>query len=122
MKSKNIDDYWRQHGDGQWYITIGQQQHACDDLEPEDHPQVVRGVQGAHELPGNTSRRGKGDEIQKAVQAEDKKDHARQIPGDCGSGSHNPGSPFRSAAIALASCILMSIYLMMYTFEGFRFL
>ena len=34
-------------------------------------------------------RRGKGNEVQEAVQAENKKDHARQISGNCGSGSHN---------------------------------
>ena len=35
------------------------------------------------------SRRGKGNKVQEAVQAENKEDHARQISGDCGSGFHN---------------------------------
>src|SRR5579862_6334847 len=49
----------------------------------------MRGVQGAHELSCNASRRGHGNEVQEAVQAENKKDYARQISGDYGSGSHN---------------------------------
>jgi hypothetical protein len=49
----------------------------------------MRGVQGAHELSCNAPGRGKGNEVQEAVQAENKKDYARQISGDCGSGSHN---------------------------------
>src|ERR1700730_15673939 len=32
---------------------------------------------------------GRGNEVQEAVQAENKKDHARQISGNCGSGFHN---------------------------------
>jgi hypothetical protein len=34
-------------------------------------------------------RRGKGNEVQEAVQAEDKKDHTNQISGDYGSSFHN---------------------------------
>src|SRR5260370_35373420 len=49
----------------------------------------MRGVQGAHELSRNAPRRGKGNKIQEAVQAENKEDDARQISGDCGSGSHH---------------------------------
>src|SRR5437667_8518975 len=49
----------------------------------------MRGIEGAHELSRNAPRRGKGNEVQEAVQAENKKDHARQISGDCGSGFHN---------------------------------
>src|SRR5665213_3915252 len=39
----------------------------------------------------STARRGKGNEVQKAVQAENKEDHARPISDNCGSGSHKPG-------------------------------
>src|SRR5260370_14551191 len=39
-------------------------------------------------------RRGQGNEVQEAVQTEHKKDHARQISGDCGSGSHKLVLPF----------------------------
>src|SRR3954467_10767590 len=49
----------------------------------------MRCVQGTHELRCDASRRGQRNEVQKAVQAENKKDYARQIAGDCGSGSHN---------------------------------
>src|SRR4029077_20448923 len=49
----------------------------------------MRCVQGAHELPCEAARRGHGNEVQEAVQAENKKDHARQISGDYGSGFHN---------------------------------
>src|SRR5438876_818847 len=49
----------------------------------------MRGIEGTHELSRNASRRGKGNEVQEAVEAENKKDHARQISGDCGSGFHN---------------------------------
>src|SRR5258706_15385836 len=49
----------------------------------------MRGIEGAHELSRNAPRRGKGNEVQEAVQAENKKDHARQISGDYGNGSHN---------------------------------
>src|SRR6267154_2564392 len=89
MENKNIDDHRRQHGHRQRHVTVDQQKYCCDDLKREDHPQVMRGVQGAHELSRDASRRGHGNEVQKAVQAENKKDHARQISGDCGSGFHN---------------------------------
>src|SRR5258705_14016379 len=49
----------------------------------------MRGIEDAHELSRNAPRRGKWNEVQEAVQAENKEDHARQISGDCGSGSHN---------------------------------
>src|SRR5882757_5990611 len=49
----------------------------------------MRGIEGTHELSRNASGRGKGNEVQEAVQAENKKDHARQIAGDYGSGFHN---------------------------------
>src|ERR1700732_5616790 len=49
----------------------------------------MRGIEGTHELSSNAPRRGKGNEVQEAVQAENKKDHARQVSGNCGSGSHN---------------------------------
>src|SRR6202049_659252 len=49
----------------------------------------MRGVEGTHELSRDAPRRGQGNEVQKAVQAENKKDHARQISGDCGNGSHD---------------------------------
>src|SRR5258705_9928171 len=49
----------------------------------------MRGIEDAHELSRNAPRRGKWNEVQEAVQAENKKGHARQISGDCGSGSHN---------------------------------
>src|SRR6266852_5566292 len=49
----------------------------------------MRGIEGTHELSCDAPRRGKGNEVQEAVQAENKKDHARQISGDYGSGFHN---------------------------------
>src|SRR5713101_1084395 len=49
----------------------------------------MRCVQGTHELSCNAPGRRKGNEVQEAVQAENKEDHARQISGDCGSGFHN---------------------------------
>src|ERR1700722_5839600 len=59
----------------------------------------MRCVQCAHELSCNAPRRGHWNEVQEAVEAENKKDHARQISGDYGSGSHKPGSPFRLAPL-----------------------
>src|SRR5256885_4819354 len=49
----------------------------------------MRGIEGTHELSRNAPRRRQRNEVQEAVQAENKKDHARQISGNCGSGSHN---------------------------------
>src|SRR5437868_10251274 len=49
----------------------------------------MRRIEGAHELSRNALRRRKGNKTQEAVQAENKKDHARQISGNCGSGFHN---------------------------------
>src|SRR5260370_5376452 len=49
----------------------------------------MRGIEDTHELSRDASRRGKWNEVQEAVQAENKKDHASQILGDCGSGFHN---------------------------------
>src|SRR6476620_219014 len=80
----------------------------------------MRCVQGAHELPCEAPRRGKGNEVQEAVQTENKKDHARQISGDFESGSHNQVS-FWIGHHPMASILLTSIELMTYTSEGFRF-
>src|SRR5437763_17165686 len=49
----------------------------------------MRRIEGAHELSCNALRWRKGNKTQEAVQAENKKDHARQIAGNCGSDSHN---------------------------------
>src|SRR6516225_6096922 len=80
----------------------------------------MRDIKRVHELSRDASRWGKGNEVQEAVQPHNKKDHARQISGDYGSGSHN-GFSFSIGTIALASCILISIQLMMYTLGRFRF-
>src|SRR5260370_1014762 len=90
VESENVDDHRRQHGHRQRYVPVGEQKYACNDLKREDHPQVVRGVQGAHELSCDASRRGQRNEVQEAVQAENKKDYARQISCNGGSGSHSP--------------------------------
>src|SRR6202051_661126 len=89
VENKNVDDHRRQHGHRERHVTVGQQKYRCDDLKREDHPQVMRCVQCAHELSCKASRRGKGNEVQEAVEAENKKDHARQMSGDYGSDSHN---------------------------------
>src|SRR6266436_5590156 len=80
----------------------------------------MRCVQCAHELSCNAPRRGKGDEVQEAVEAENKKDHAGQISGDYGSGFHNLVllSIWRHY---MTSIILMSIELMGYASERFSF-
>src|ERR1700726_2970523 len=49
----------------------------------------MRDIKGTHKLSSHAFRRGHGNEVQEAVQAHNKKDHARQISGDYGSGSHN---------------------------------
>src|SRR5258707_7293609 len=49
----------------------------------------MRGIEGTHELSCNAPGRGKGNEVQEAVQAENKEDHTCQVLGDQGSGSHN---------------------------------
>jgi hypothetical protein len=49
----------------------------------------VRGIQRAHELSRDASRRRHRNEVQEAVQAENHKDYARQVSGDRGQGSHN---------------------------------
>jgi len=48
----------------------------------------MRGVQGTHKLSRDAARRGHGNEVQKAVQAENKEDHTCQVSCDCGNGSH----------------------------------
>src|SRR6266853_2488548 len=89
VENKNVDNYGRQHGHRQRHVPVGQQKYSCDDLKREDHPQVMRCVQCAHELSRDASRRGQRNEVQKAIQTENKEDHARQISGNCGSGFHN---------------------------------
>src|SRR6267142_1688071 len=120
VERKNVDDHRRQHGHRQRYVTVDQQKYRRDDLKREDYPQVMRGVQGAHELSRDASRRGQRNEVQKAVQSENKKDHARQISGNCGSGSHNRVLLLDWQPLQ-ASIILMSIHLIMYTSRRFRF-
>src|SRR4029077_18228773 len=99
----------------QRYVTVDQQKYRREELKGEDHPQVMRGVQGTHELSRDAPRRGQGNEVQKAVQAENKEDHARQIAGDCGNGSHNRVLLFSWQPLTKAPIILMSISLTVYT-------
>jgi AcrR family transcriptional regulator len=42
VESKNIHDHRPKHGHRPRYVTIDRQKHACDELETEDHPQIVR--------------------------------------------------------------------------------
>src|ERR1700682_4648546 len=114
VENKNVDDHRRQHGHRQRHVTVDQQKYRCDDLKRKDHPQVMRGIEGTHELSRNAPRRGKWNEVQEAVQAKNKEDHARQISGDCGSGFHNRFS-FSIGSHYMASIILTSRELMMYT-------
>src|SRR5438445_3043592 len=90
VESKDVDNHRRQHCHRQRYVAVEQQKCTCDDLKREDHPQVMREIKGTHELTSNTRWRGNGNEVHEAVQPHNKKDHARQISGDYGSGSHNP--------------------------------
>ena len=53
----------RQHGHRQRYVTVDQQKYRCDDLKREDHHQVMRGVQGTHELSRDAPRRGQGNDL-----------------------------------------------------------
>src|SRR5579862_5328433 len=108
VESKNVDDHWRQHGYRQRHVTVGQKKYSRYDLKREDHPQVMRGVQGAHELSRDASGRGKRNEVQEAIQAENKKDYARQIAGDCGSSFHNQVLLLDRQPVTV-SIILMSI-------------
>src|SRR5271169_5800639 len=89
VENKDVDNHRCQHCHRQRYVTVDQQKYTCDDLKREDHPQVMRDIKGTHELSSNAPRRGKGNKVQEAVQPHNKKDHARQISGDCRSGSHN---------------------------------
>src|SRR6266581_9083594 len=108
VESKDVDNHRRQHCHRQRYVAVEQQKHTCDDLKREDHPQVMRDIKGTHELTSNTRWRGKGNEVQEAVQPHNKKDHALQISGDYGSGSHNLVLLF-DRRHCMASNILMSI-------------
>src|SRR5437870_1345494 len=87
VESKDVDNHRRQHCHRQRYVAVEQQKCTCDDLKREDHPQVMREIKGTHELCRNAPRRGKGNEVQEAVQPHNQKNQARQISGDYGSGS-----------------------------------
>src|SRR5580658_6801972 len=100
VERKNVDDHRRQHGHRQRHVTVDQQKHRCDDLESEDHPQIVRGIQGTHELTSDASRRRQRNEVQEAIQAENKEDRTRQIAGDYVNGAHDQVLLFGSAAIS----------------------
>src|SRR5260370_1031238 len=89
VESKDVDNHRRQHCHRQRYVAVEQQKHTCDDLKREDHPQVMRDIKGTHELTSNTRWRGKGNEVQEAVEPPNKKDHARLISGVSRCGSHN---------------------------------
>jgi hypothetical protein len=81
----------------------------------------MRDVKGTHELSRNARRRGEMNEVQEAVQTHNKKDHARKIPGDCGSEFHTRILLF-DGGDCMTSIILMSIELMLYTYgklQGF---
>src|SRR5260370_2421966 len=120
MESKNVDNHRRQQCHRQRYVAVEQQKHTCDDLKKEEHPQVMRDIKDTHELTSNPRWGGKGNKVQEAVQPHNKKDHARQISGDYGSGSHNLVLLF-DWRHCLASTILISIELMMYTSRRFKF-
>src|SRR4029077_9528678 len=45
VESKNVDENGRQHGYRQRYVTVDQQKNTCNELKPEDYPQVMRSIQ-----------------------------------------------------------------------------
>src|SRR6266511_4484028 len=57
VKGKNVYEHRRQDGHRQRHVAVDQQKYRGDDLKREDHPQIMRGVQGTHELSRDTGRR-----------------------------------------------------------------
>src|SRR5580700_1189087 len=73
VENKNVDDHRRQHGHRQRHVTVGQQNNSCDDLKREDHPQVMRGIEGTHELSGNAPGGGRGMKFRKPFRPKTRK-------------------------------------------------
>src|SRR2546427_2505069 len=53
----------RQHGHRQRHITVDQQKDRREELKREDYPQVMGGVEGAHELSRDATRGRQGNEV-----------------------------------------------------------
>jgi hypothetical protein len=68
-----IEDHRRQHGHRERHVTVGQQKYRCDDLKREDHPQVMRCVQCAHELSCNAPGGGRGMKFRKPLRPKTRK-------------------------------------------------
>src|SRR6266566_10170463 len=48
VENKSVDDHRRQDGHRQRHVTVRQKKYRSNDLKREDHPQVMRGIEGTH--------------------------------------------------------------------------
>jgi hypothetical protein len=78
MIDEDIHDHRSQQREPQRNMTIHQQEGAANRLTGADKEYVVRLNENAYELSGKARRQHCRNEIQKRVQAEDKKDQAKQ--------------------------------------------
>src|SRR5580698_907888 len=53
VENEDVDEDRREYGYRERYITVDEQKHSGDELKREDHPEVMRNVEGAHELGGS---------------------------------------------------------------------
>ena len=76
MDEQNVDYDRSEHGQGEWDIAIDQEQDRCDELEQKYDDQIVGDKERPDELANRSGKRRTGNEMEKAIQSEDKKDEA----------------------------------------------
>ena len=78
MNEQNVDDDRSEQRQREWDVAIDQEQDRRNDLEQKYRDQIMGDKERSNKLPGRSGRRRAGNEVEEAVQSEDKKDKAEQ--------------------------------------------
>jgi len=83
VEEQNVSDDRSEQRQRERDVAIHQEQDRRNDLEQEYDDQIVGDKEGPNELASRSGRRrGRGNEVEEAIQSEDKKDEAKKESGD----------------------------------------
>src|SRR5438132_13361919 len=88
VNEQNVNDDRSEQRQRERDVAINQEQDRRNDLEQKYRDQIMRDKERPDELASRPRQRRAGNEVKKAVQAEDKKDEAKKETGNANSDVH----------------------------------
>src|SRR5882724_2785565 len=82
VNEQDVDDDRSEQGQREWDVAIDQEQDRRNDLEQKYRDQIMGDKERPNELAGGSGRWRGGNEVEKAVQSEDKKDESKKETGN----------------------------------------